>query len=316
MHRSLRKVATLLCVSGFVFLFCVAGCGVILQFQLFNQFSNGSRAVILNPKDSVALGKRHYFASMSLEQIDELSEDRARNLIPPQLDYPLGEKVIILVPYRNRKLDLLIFLLHMTSYMRIVGTPYEILITEQVGKSRFNRAKLFNAALREIFNAKPGDRLYGCSCFAFHDVDKLPVSMKTPYYCLFRPHQLLRYVHYKKGGKPMYRNTLGGITLFTRAHLEAMNGASNSFEGWGGEDDDLYKRVLYIHHRPQRARFDEGQFYEENGDSHVRDKSLDRYRTLAKSSPQQMLQDGLRQTQYTLIRRRDYSSFVWMLILL
>lgn len=113
----------------------------------------------------------------------------------------------------------------------------------------------------------------------------------------------------------MYRNTLGGITLFRRDHLEAMNGASNSFEGWGGEDDDLYKRVLYVHHRPQIARFDEGQFYEENGDSHVRDKSPERHKVLANSSPQQMLRDGLRQVQYQLIQRKDYSSFVWMLML-
>ncbi|VDK46972.1 unnamed protein product [Taenia asiatica] len=309
MQRALRNVVTLLLTGGSLFLLCLTGCGFVVHFP------NAPQTTILNPKDSVALGKHHYFASISLKEIDSLSEERARNLLPPQLDYPSGERVILLVPYRNRKLDLLIFLLHMTSYMRIVNIPYEILIIEQVGDSRFNRAKLFNAALREIFSAEPGDRLYGYACIAFHDVDKIPISMKTPYHCLFRPHQLLRYVHYKKGGKRMYRNTLGGITLFRREHLEAMNGASNLFEGWGGEDDDLYKRVHYIHHRPQIARFDEGQFYEENGDSHVRNKALERYETLAKSSPQQMLHDGLRQVQYQVIQREDYSSFVWMLVL-
>ena len=111
----------------------------------------------------------------------------------------------------------------------------------------------------------------------------------------------------------MYRNTLGGVTLFSRDHIEAMNGASNLFEGWGGEDDDLYKRVGYIHQRPQRARFDEGQFYEENGANHHRDKSAQRFDVLSKSSPQQMLLDGLRQVEYKLLERRDYSNFVWML---
>ena len=114
----------------------------------------------------------------------------------------------------------------------------------------------------------------------------------------------------------MYRNTLGGVTLFTRDHIEAMNGASNLFEGWGGEDDDLYKRVGYIHQRPQRARFDEGQFYEEDGDNHVRDKSPDRYLILAKSSPEHMRLNGIRQVKYKLLKRIDFSNFVWMLFLI
>ncbi|KAL5102900.1 Beta-14-galactosyltransferase 4 [Taenia crassiceps] len=304
-----RKVCTLLFTGGFVFILCYTG------FVALQHFPNYPQPTILNPKDSVALGKQYYFASISLEEIDRLSEEHASKVTPLHLDYPSGEKVILLVSYRNRTFDLLVFLLHMTSYMRTINIPYEILITEQAGKARFNRAKLFNVALREIFDAKPGDRLYGYACFAFHDVDKIPISIKTPYHCLFRPHQLLRYVHHKKGGWRMHRGCLGGITLFRREHLEAMNGASNSFEGWGGEDDDLYKRVRYIHHRPQRARFDEGQFYEENGDSHVRDKSSERYRILAKSSPQQMLRDGLQQVKYQLIRRKDYSSFVWMLVM-
>lgn len=196
MQRTLHKVVTLLLAGGFVISLYLVGSGVVLYFL------NGPQTIALNPKDSVALGKHLYFATISLEEIDNLAEGRAMNITPPQLDYPSGEKVILLVPYRNRKLDLLIFLLHMTSYMRIINVPYEILVIEQAGYARFNRAKLFNAALREIFSAKRSDRLYGCSCFAFHDVDKIPISMKTPYHCLFRPHQLLRYVHYKKGGKP------------------------------------------------------------------------------------------------------------------
>ncbi|KAM3182354.1 hypothetical protein ACTXT7_012550 [Hymenolepis weldensis] len=110
----------------------------------------------------------------------------------------------------------------------------------------------------------------------------------------------------------MFRTTLGGVTLFTQTHLKAMNGASNSFEGWGGEDDDLRKRVSYIHQRPILVRFDEGQFYEENGDSHFRDKFDARYKMLAKSNRQSMIEDGLRQVQYTLVERKDFLNFIWM----
>ncbi len=111
-----------------------------------------------------------------------------------------------------------------------------------------------------------------------------------------------------------YRGFLGGVTLFNRAHLEAMNGASNDFEGWGGEDDDLYARVRYAHYWPLLARFDVGQFYEEDGANHVRDKSPVRFDQLAKSSPAYMKANGLRQTRYRLLHRTDFETFTWMLL--
>ena len=169
----------------------------IHEFHLYNDNS-----ITLNPRDTVVLGRSLYFASISLNEMDELVKEHSRNITAThQVSNPSCEKVILLIPYRNRKLDLLTFLLHMTPYLRLRGIPYEIVVAEQHGDGRFNRAKLFNAALREIFKANANDRISNSSCFAFHDADKIPVSMNTPYQCLFRPHQLLRYVQYKEGGK-------------------------------------------------------------------------------------------------------------------
>lgn len=39
-----------------------------------------------------------------------------------------------------------------------------------------------------------------------------------------------------------YTNIFGGVGAFTRQHFELVNGFSNKFWGWGGEDDDLFKR--------------------------------------------------------------------------
>ena len=39
-----------------------------------------------------------------------------------------------------------------------------------------------------------------------------------------------------------YESIYGGGILMTPAQMEATNGFSNDFYGWGGEDDNIYKR--------------------------------------------------------------------------
>jgi len=54
----------------------------------------------------------------------------------------------------------------------------------------------------------------------------------------------------------MYDGLFGGIEAFSTAHFILVNGFSNKFFGWGGEDDDLFERYaasdehlrqVYIH---------------------------------------------------------------------
>lgn len=41
-----------------------------------------------------------------------------------------------------------------------------------------------------------------------------------------------------------YETNFGGVSALTKEQYEAVNGFSNSFFGWGGEDDDFYNRFI------------------------------------------------------------------------
>lgn len=41
-----------------------------------------------------------------------------------------------------------------------------------------------------------------------------------------------------------YETNFGGVSALTKEQYEAVSGFSNSFFGWGGEDDDFYNRFI------------------------------------------------------------------------
>ena len=44
-----------------------------------------------------------------------------------------------------------------------------------------------------------------------------------------------------------YSTIFGGAGSLTKEHFKLINGFSNKFWGWGGEDDDLYNRYMYMY---------------------------------------------------------------------
>lgn len=78
--------------------------------------------------------------------------------------------------------------------------------------------------------------------FIFHDVDLIPskelltnyTSVPTAGPC----HIASVWNRYNNNDK-----YFGGIVSFTRSQFEQINGFPNNFWGWGGEDDEMQKRV-------------------------------------------------------------------------
>lgn len=66
------------------------------------------------------------------------------------------------------------------------------------------------------------------------------------YYC---PDLIFQPVHMSSGRSRFkfelaYKEYMGGVVGFTPAQFKAINGFSNLFFGWGGEDDNLHRRTV------------------------------------------------------------------------
>jgi hypothetical protein len=88
------------------------------------------------------------------------------------------------------------------------------------------------------------------SVYIFHDVDLLPSRDLLPYYervpLVSQPVHIAR-VWNRYSNNPNY---FGGIVAFSKEQFETINGFPNNFWGWGGEDDELIKRVKRVNYVP------------------------------------------------------------------
>ena len=56
----------------------------------------------------------------------------------------------------------------------------------------------------------------------------------------------LLYVYFNIYFRLPYTSYYGGVSQIPRNVFEAINGNSNQFFGWGGEDDDLWNRLVHM----------------------------------------------------------------------
>ncbi|XP_053607740.1 beta-1,4-N-acetylgalactosaminyltransferase bre-4-like [Plodia interpunctella] len=144
--------------------------------------------------------------------------------------------VAILVTYRNRQRHLDIFLPYMHNFLRKQNIHYKIFLVEQLDNKPWNKGMLYNiGAQRALAERFP--------CLLLHDVDLLPLAASNLYVCMDQPRHLSASID-KFRFVLIYDYLVGGVLAMRADHYVRVNGFSNNFYNWGGEDDEMADRIL------------------------------------------------------------------------
>eukprot|EP00794_Sanderia_malayensis_P000445 gene445-1086_t len=231
----------------------------------------------------------------------ELSFVQSGGQWKPENCLPRTELAVV-IPFRNREAHLAIFLRHMHKFLKAQKLKYRIFVIEQDDDYEFNRGKLMNVGFKEALKRHP------FKCFAFHDIDLLPEDGRNDYGCPSSPRHLSVAVD-KFDYELIYPELFGGVEMFKTEDYKKANGFSNSFWGWGGEDDNLYYRVTQFTNvtRPaiQVARYKMLKHVNMEGAADDR-----RFEILRMSKNQEYTKsDGLSSLQYKVMRQLDLPLF-------
>ena len=146
----------------------------------------------------------------------------------------LTYKNVILIPYRNRKEHLELFIKDAIPLFEKYLKTFKVIVVEQEEGQLFNRGLLLNIGFNEYKNKS--------QFFFTHDVDIVPNEK-----CVNELYTKTNTI--ETGIIGIYNshcNTLGGIIKFTPDIFLKINGFPNNFWGWGVEDKALQNRVEYM----------------------------------------------------------------------
>lgn len=147
------------------------------------------------------------------------------------------QKVAIIIPFRNRHEHLKHWLYYLHPILMRQEVDYGVYVINQDGDGVFNRAKLMNAGYVEALKE------YDYDCFVFSDVDLVPLDDRNLYRCYDNPRHFAVAMD-KFNFQLPYHTYFGGVFSMSKDQYLKINGFPNTYWGWGGEDDDIYKRVI------------------------------------------------------------------------
>ncbi|KAJ8266427.1 hypothetical protein GJAV_G00130300 [Gymnothorax javanicus] len=228
--------------------------------------------------------------ALTLKEVEQENSKVVEGQYHP-LDCIARQSVAILIPHRNREKHLLYLLHYLHPFLQRQQLHYGIYVIHQAGSLTFNRAKLLNVGYLEALK----DHSWGC--FIFHDVDLVPENDNNLYMCEEQPKHLV-VGRNATGYKLRYKGYFGGVTAMTKEQFYKVNGFSNTYWGWGGEDDDLRIRVelqkmKILRPPPEVARYTMIFHKRDDGNEVNKDRM-----NLLRQTPRVWKKDGLNSCSY------------------
>ncbi|KAL8575362.1 hypothetical protein ACOMHN_048655 [Nucella lapillus] len=216
-------------------------------------------------------------------------------------------RVAIIIPYRNREEHLRVLLHNLHPMLKRQQLDYFILVVELEQPTTFNRGMLLNIGAVEALG------LWDVQCVIFHDVDLLPEDDRNLYSCPEMPRHMsvaIDKYHYKLP----YSTIFGGVSALSCDSLFKANGYSNVYFGWGGEDDDLQRRIKAVGLKVNRYSMEIARY---RMIKHLRDDKNEpneqRFHLL-RNFQKRMPWDGLNSLQYE-VKKVDFTpAYTWMLV--
>jgi hypothetical protein len=160
----------------------------------------------------------------------------------------INYKLNVIIPIRNREEDLNNITDRLEEIFNSQGIHAKYYIIEQSEKNKFNKGKICNVAFIESLKDGFSDN------YLFNDVDVYPQKTKKNNIIDFKYHQ-------NKKNKNNIRHPYGfdhclGCLFMVKAHTyKKINGFSNKYYGWGGEDHDIQKRAEVLGVDIDRSKF-------------------------------------------------------------
>lgn len=141
----------------------------------------------------------------------------------------VDKKGVIIISYRDRQTHLDVLLMYLNKYFHL-----PIIVAEQADKEKWNKGLLYNAA----FEQAGTDYDY----IVYHDVDFVP-ARSVDYSYTANPTLVATECSQFNYGS-CYEGFFGGVVGISTEHYKLINGFSNQFRGYGGEDDLLFQSCI------------------------------------------------------------------------
>ncbi|XP_013400803.1 beta-1,4-N-acetylgalactosaminyltransferase bre-4 [Lingula anatina] len=213
-------------------------------------------------------------------------------------------KVAIIIPYRDRLQHLKMQLRYLHPLLQRQLVHYRLFVVEQAGVGTWNKGRVMNAGFLEAA------KLFDFQCVIFHDVDLVPEDDRNTYKCHPLPLHMSSAPSQDKY-RTRYTFLVGGVMNFPREDFLKLNGYSNEFWGWGGEDDDMAQRLKASAKGFERVPTDMGRYTSliHGG----RDKNPRRI-ALLQDSKKRQAKDGVSSLPYRLLSSTNAKLYTHLLV--